>query len=102
MRNVSAIAAVYFSIIFFFLVALSPLLTSYNNLISQVKKMVSGKDKSSLIVFHEWRMVLSRLWVLKEEIKTHRSLLTCDKAAQQQKRQLHQPHRNNSLRGFVP
>lgn len=38
MRNVSAITAVYFSIIFFFLVALSPLLTSYNNLISQVKK----------------------------------------------------------------
>ena len=63
MRNVSAITAVYFSIIFFFLVALSSLLTSYNNLISQVKKMVSGKDKSGFIVFHEWRMVLSQLWV---------------------------------------
>ena len=49
MRNVSAITAVYFSIIFFFLVALSSLLTSYNNLISQVKKMVSGKDKSGFI-----------------------------------------------------
>ena len=61
MRNVSAITAVYFSIIFFFLVALSPLLTSYNNLTSQVKEMVSGKDKSGFIVFHEWRMVLSWL-----------------------------------------
>lgn len=61
MRNVSAITAVYFSIIFFFLVALSPLLTSYNSLISQVKKMISGKDRTGFIAFHDWRMVLSWL-----------------------------------------
>lgn len=54
MRNVSAITAILFQ--YFLLVALSPLLTSYNNLISQVKKMVSGKDRSGFIAFinGEW------------------------------------------------
>lgn len=62
--------------------------------------MVSGKDKNSFILFHEGIMVLSSLWVLKEKIKVHKRVLTCDKAAWQQKWQVRQISSNKSLRGF--